>query len=377
MRIFEAYDDTSVRLHFKEYLEAEGMSMSLRERTYTRFGTYMSRIRGVLYDRMLLGAIDEADFKAKLEYIFYDKWKDHLGYPEMPDYFFRYLDFLHTISAARDIPIDGLSPEDDCRITDGKLTRYEERFLTPDGKLRLLANPLLIRSLRNSGNWRDPVNDEAVQLCADFYAGTPVSMTGDEWKASIEKWVRPQKKSGKRGDLSISIKRENGETSVCNSYQAMEMIVQTAGMEKALTCNLRLNGQPIVTRRVPQGKEATFKDMGNGHFLNNMGAVIDRFKVMKVLVSMWRLPFEISLSKETAVKSKRGPRKSKSEKETSAATPKRVLQPTDATHTHHPSVAEAAADTASTGLSEVAEADFCYGKDGVLNLFGDYSSSRK
>lgn len=45
MKIFDAYDKSSIRLNFKDYIEAEGVSMSKREQIYIRFGTYISRIR--------------------------------------------------------------------------------------------------------------------------------------------------------------------------------------------------------------------------------------------------------------------------------------------------------------------------------------------
>ncbi len=362
MRIFEAYDDTSIRIHFKEYIEGEGISMSRREQTYTRFGTYMSRIRGVLYDKMLLEAKDEADFKEKLSFIFHDKWKNHLGYPEMPDYFFRYLDFLHTVSAKRsDISIDGLSNEDDCMINDGVLTRFEERFLSANGELRIIANPVLIRQLKVAGGWNLPVNDDAIELCMSFYHGSQISMTSAQWKSLLEKTLSSSKKNKKRGDLSIAVKDAHGDVKVCNSFQAMEMIVSLAGADKVVNCNLKLNGQPIISKRVPKGKEATFKDIGNGYFLNNMGTVMDRFKVMRVLISLYRLPLEISLSKETAAKT---PRKSR---KTAAISP---INPNQKPK-NLSSESEVAAHVAAPEISNLqqSEEDFLFGKDGTLNLF--------
>lgn len=351
MKIFEAYDDTSIRLLFKGYIEAEGVSVSKREQIYTRFGTYMSRIRGVLYDRLLLGARDEAHFRDYLSMIFYDKWKDHLGYPEIPDYFFRYLDFLHTLRVVRDdFEVEGLSEDNDCEISDGKLSRYEQRFVAADGKLRLLANPMLIQRLRDRDLWKYPANGEAIQMCEEFYSGSPLCMSHGDWATLIEECVKPPKNTKKRADISFEAICENGETVILNSTQAMEHIARLAGLDRIAQCNLRLNGQPVVVKRVPKGKEATFKNLGEGYFLNNMGKPMDKFKLMRILVSIFRLPLEINLSKEKAVKSPRTPRKTKP----------------------MPSIPESPSlSQAQPPTQELPKDDFIYGKDGILNLFDD------
>lgn len=372
MRIFEAYDDTSIRILFKGFIEAEGISVSKREQTYTRFGTYMSRIRGVLFDRMLLGAKDEKDFRNKLNYIFHDKWKDHLGYPEMPDYFFRYLDFLHTVNAVRDdIVIEGLTDDEDYCVGNGLLSRFEERFLTEDGKLRILANPFLIKKLKGCGAWQIPVSDNAIDICMDFYAATAVSMSHDDWKCLLEDTIKPRKKTTKRGDISFEIKYKSGETKICNSFQAMELIVNLAGIEKVAQCNLKLNGQPIISKRVPKGKEATFRDMGNGWFINNMGVVMDRFKVMRVLISLYRLPMEISLSKETATKTPRKSRKTDAAVSSPATRQEKAVQAIDAERQPQP-VEIAAKESISDNPTAAKNDDFVFGSNGTLNLFDDF-----
>lgn len=363
MRIFEAYDDTSIRILFKGFIEAEGVSVSKREQTYTRFGTYMSRIRGVLFDRMLLEAKDEEEFRDKLNHIFHDKWKNHLGYPEMPDYFFRYLDFLHTLNAMRDdIVIEGLAVDDDSCIRAGKLSRFEERFMSADGKLRILANPSLILRLKEIGEWKMPVSGIAIDICEDFYAETPVSMSRADWKSLLEDILKPKKKTTKRGDISFEIKDKSGETKICNSTQAMELIVNLVGIERISQCNLKLNGQPIVTKRVPKGKETTFKDMGNGWFLNNMGVVMDRFKVMRVLISLYRLPLEINLSKETATKTPRKLKKAVSRDLSSINQPAKQCQPGE----------EVAKEPIIENPITRDDEDFVFGSDGTLNLFDDF-----
>lgn len=364
MRIYEAYDNPSIRLAFKKYIEAEGVSVTKREQIYTRFSTYISRIRGVLYDRLLLNAKNENDFKDTLKYIFYEKWKEHLGYPEIPDYFFRYLDFLHTMCSIQDdLEVNGLSADSECEITDGILSRYEERFVSHIGKLRILANPRLIRELKDNNMWRLPVADEAISLCDNFYKGTPISMSCADWVSVLESAISPHKHSKRRGDISFEIKDEDGNTKVYNSFQAMEKIADTAGIDKIAQCSLKLNGQPIAVRRLPSGKASSFKDMGNGYFLNNTGSVMDRFKVMRILVSIYHLPFEINLSKENAVKSPRKTKKvlpiDKADSKLSDSVKERseMISPENVPHTE--------------SLSHIIDDDFVYGRDGVLNLFGD------
>lgn len=349
MRIFEAYDNTSIRLLFKGYIEAEGVSVSKREQIYTRFGTYMSRMRGVLYDKLLLSACDEGNFRDKLNLIFYDKWKGHLGYPEIPDYFFRYLDFLHMLCAVREeFDVEGLTEDCDCEVADGILTRYEERFVSPDGKLRLLANPKLIKRLKANGAWQFPVGNHAVQLCEEFYSGSSLHMLPCDWEKLIEEHVMPRKKMKKRADISFEIKSKDGEVRIFNSTQAMEHIVRISGFDRVAQCNLKLNGQPIIVKRVPKGKEATFKDLGDGYFLNNMGVPMDKFKLMRVLISIFRLPLEVNLSKEKASKSTRVARKTKS-------------APTQ--------LADVPVFSKPSMPPELPEDDFIFGKDGTLNLF--------
>lgn len=363
MKIFDAYDKSAIRLNFKEYIEAEGVSVSKREQIYTRFGTYISRIRGVRFDKFLLEATDEDDFKTRLNTIFFDKWKNHLGYPEIPAYFFHYLDFLHRQRALCDdeFDIDGLGEDDDCSIVSGKLTRYENRFVTPDKKLRILANPGLIYKLKNAGLLKLPVSQSAIEICNAYYEGCHLDMTSEDWSRIIEDVAKPKKKKGGRGDISYELKYADGETKICNSYHAMEIIVSMAGIEKVAQCNLRLNGQPILTRRIPKDKENgyTYQKLKEGCFLNNMGTSMDRFKVMRILISMYRLPLEINLSKEKATKRHIKPRKSI---ETSPSIESTLS--TESTEAKAP-------DHIVINAAPSTDPDFVFGANGTLNLFDD------
>lgn len=366
MKIYEAYDDTKIRLRFKDFIEAEGLSMSKREQVYTRFGTYMSRIRGVGYDRKLIVIRDEDSFRETLEWIFFDKWKDHLGYPEMPHYFFRYLDFLHTLSAIQpEIEIEGLSQQENLPVSNGKLTRYEEQFVSAEGKLRLLANPQLIKQLRDNGMWSDPVSDEALSHCRDFYAGTVISMSDDEWRELIKHQLPTSKRNKKRGDISFEILTPEGNTRILNAAQTMEYIVSLAGAEKVTNCKLKLQGQPLVVKKVPQGRQASFKQLDDNLFINISGSVMDKFKVFRVLISLCRLPMTIALSKEASVKSAPRRRKTKTEPKPEKNPNQSVVQPdTPASTVSQP------VDAKEPYTPLIAEDDnILYGNDGTLNLF--------
>lgn len=363
MKIFDAYDRSSIRLHFKEYIEAEGVSVSKREQIYTRFGTYISRIRGVQFDKVLLQANNESEFKDRINTIFFDKWKNHIGYPEIPAYFFHYLDFLHWQRAlyGDEFDIDGLGDDDDCSIVAGELTRYENRFVTPDGKLRLLANPGLICQLRDSGLLNLPISSGAIEICNAYYDGCQLDMTTEDWTRLIENVAKPKKKKGSRGDISYELKYADGETKICNSYQAMEIIVSMAGIEKVAQCNLRLNGHPIVARRIPKDKENTYtyRELKEGYFINNMGTPMDRFKVMRILISMYRLPLEINLSKEKATK-----RHSKPKESIEVSSPKEKLLSEERTD-------KKAKNRIAINDAPLTDKDFVYGANGTLNLFDD------
>lgn len=364
MKIFDAYDKSAIRLNFKEYIEAEGVSVSKREQIYTRFGTYISRIRGVRFDKFLLEATDEDDFKTRLNTIFFDKWKNHLGYPEIPAYFFHYLDFLHRQRALRgdEFDIDGLGDDDDCSIVSGELTRFENRFLTSDGKLRMLANPGLIRKLKDAGMLKFPVSQRTVEICNAYYEGCQqLNMSSDDWSRIIEDVTKPKKKKGSRGDISYELKFADGEKMICNSFHAMEIVVSMAGIEKVAQCNLRLNGKPILTRRIPKNKENgyTYQKLKEGCFLNNMGTSMDRFKVMRILISMYRLPLEISLSKEKATKRHTKPRK-----------PIEASPSTEAPLSSESTEAKSP-DHIVINAAPSTDSDFVFGANGTLNLFDD------
>ncbi|MCM1378400.1 MAG: hypothetical protein NC097_08020 [Clostridium sp.] len=369
MRIFDAYDDASVRILFKRYIEAEGVSLTRREQIYTRFGTYMSRIRGGVFYEMMRQPLDESEFRDKLSFIFFEKWKGYMGYPEIPDYFFRYLDFLHYLSAVdSSVVIDGLATEDESELASGNLSRFEQRFVSEEGKLRLLANPILIRRLKKRGVFSLPVSEEAIEICDNFYADSLLSMSSEDWKKLFEDVLTPKNKTSKRGSISYEIREAGGEPRICNSSQVMEIIISLAGKEKIACCNLRQNGQPIIVRRIPYGKDSSFKDLGDGYFLNIMGSAMDKFKVMKVLISLFRLPLEISLSQKIAKKS---PGRRRGKKQAEIIDSKPTLNPT---LDRVPIPTKQPAKQPPIHIAEATvpkDEDFIYGKDGTLNLFDD------
>lgn len=341
MKIFEAYQNTKLRIRFKSFIEAEGMSLSKREQIYTRFGTYISRIRSVGYDKMLLEAPDEMEFTTILKQIFFEKWKNNIGYPEIPDYFFRYLDFLRMQTAIHDdIEIDGLARDENAIQTHGGVTKYEERFVAADGRLRMLANPALIRLLRNADE------DGRVGVCRSFYSGHFDSMSDTDWKALIEELTAPKRKSTPRGEVSFEVVGRQGESRILNSYQAMRLLVDMAGVEKVEKCPLKLNGKVLIMSNPPTGNKYNWIELDGVRYLNAMGSMMDRFKVMRALVSIYRLPVTVNLSKERSVK-----------------TPHRKNEPVKK---------EKRSELAEIVLPEVSVPDdFVYGSDGTLNLFDD------
>lgn len=324
------------------------MSLSKREQIYTRFGTYISRIRSVGYDKMLLGAADEDEFRKMLSQIFYEKWKNNIGYPEIPDYFFRYLDFLRMQTAIHDdIKVEGLASDVEEDESGDKIGRYEERFVTNRGKLRILANPNLIRIVKAV-----PEEDIAA-VCREFYSPAFSAMKDKDWKSLAEEARGVKKSNGQRGDVSFEFKYKNGDRQILNSYQAMRQLVELAGIEKVKKCPLKLYGKTLISEREPVGKRIAWMSIDGGCWLNCLGSIMDRFKVMRALVSIYRLPVEVGLSKQASVKTPRGRRSSAKTSSAGRGKPKRAV----------PSEIVSSVERAPEG--------FVFGSDGLLNLFDD------
>lgn len=323
MRIYEAYSDARIRMGYKVWLHAQGLSIIRADTVYTRFGSYISRIRSVGYERQLLGCLLEEELRRGFDSIFKEKWKNHLGYPEIPEHFYVYLDYLHSLMAhTPTLDIGGLA--DDTAVVPllGAPTRFEERFII-DSKLTLLTNPVLIRKLVEAAKDTDSTPDGMIDICRDFYTAMPLKMQPADWLKLVEPLI--SKKKGKR-DASLTRNLEvtfpDGTTRVLSGPNSFNIVADMIGAVALKNCNVKHMGRPMVTRTVPPKFQAYYRDIGGGLFLNVGGTTIDKFKTLNILNSHFRLRLVIRLTSDKPEPSKGAPgsaRRGRKPKSTAAA----------------------------------------------------------
>lgn len=302
MKIFDAYADIKIRRQYKKLLLAQGMSLTAADKIYTRMGTYISRMRGVGYDRMLTLCNNENEFIEKLDMIFKDKWKDHLGYAEIPEHFYSYLLFLHYMAALHtDISIDGLLPDDDDEpmYSPGD---YESPFIK-DGKLTLIINPLLIRNLR-SEKARGASQSAMNAVCRLFYPFLS-AMTDEDWSKVTEESLDIKKvRSDKSLVRNIAVSLPDGERNVMEGNECFEKVIRLIGFQKLLDSTIKHMKHRLVVREIPKAYKLYFKETEDGLYINLMGSSTEKYKTLRVLDSIFRLNLYPELSNEPVVSSK-------------------------------------------------------------------------
>lgn len=298
MKIYEAFDDVKLRRGYKLWLQGLGLSIIRVDKLATRFGSYISRIRSVGYERKLLACETEDALRREFDEIFKVKWKNHLGYPEVPEHFYYYLDYLHTAMAKQPtLAIEGLAPDDDAVPAADAPTCYEERFIA-DGKLRVLANPVLIRQIRALFKEDPEALDDAVALCRDFYACLDLDMTDREWLDLLDLLTVKGAKSDKTLVRSIEITFPDGTVKVLNGSDAVQEVADLIGIDRLKTCIVKHMSRTMITRTVPPKFGNYFRELPNGLFLNVMGTNVDKFKTLNILNSHYRLRLVIRLTNE-------------------------------------------------------------------------------
>lgn len=288
MRIFDAYENIKIRSGFKTWLLAEGLTIGRVDRTYTRFGTYLSRIRGVNYDKVLARCLTEEEFRKNLHTIFYEKWKNHMGYPEIPPYFFHYLNYLHYLLAKDPtIVIDGLNRNDENVEYVSQLGEYELKF-THNGKLSILSHPALVRKVRFLV--ADGDNTEAVATCKKFYADCALQMTDDDWEHLLEAFQQtPKKSTAKSAVRNIRIVFPDGLSGIFSGPEAFIRVARTINPEELKRCNVKHRAKKILTKDVPAGSAAYFKPFDDDWYINLSGSTTDKYKTLCVLNSLYQL----------------------------------------------------------------------------------------
>lgn len=301
MKILEAYYDTRVRLMVKRYLMAEGRKLSEIDRLYRQFGTYLSRLKSVGFYTRLEECASETEFRNQLRVLFEEKWAHHMRYAEMPGYFLRYLEYLHSACALDDsLVVDGLEPpSEECCLPGAEVTGYAKPYVH-DGKLGIIANPLLIKRLKPYLTGLPGSMDQAVATARDFYGDLLPEMREDDWKALISDLAAPLKpRSAKSTARYIEFRFADGSRKVMGGNEAFFYLVETAGADVLMRSTVTHKGDKIVTRTVDYRYESSYKPLPGGLWLNVKGSVSDKMKTLRVLAALLHLPYSVSLTNET------------------------------------------------------------------------------
>lgn len=300
MKILEAYYNLKLRTGMKKYLLAENKSLSEIDRLYRQFGTYLSRLKGVKLYNDLLNCSSETDFRTMLKVIFKEKWAGHMQYEEMPTYFERYLDYLHSACALDPtLEIEGLEmPADLFCLPGSDVTEYAKPYVR-DGKLSIIANPLLIKKLTPYIKIKNVDMQGAIETARSFYGSLLEDMTDKDWESLIEEIASPKKqRKAKATARNVEIIGEDGQKSILGGNKAMEHIVREVGPQKFLSMNVQHKGDRIVTRTPDPRYPTYYVKLDDGLWLNVKGSVAEKVKTLRLLTMLLHLPYTVTLTNE-------------------------------------------------------------------------------
>lgn len=168
-----------------------------------------------------------------------------------------------------------------------------------DGKLTIIANPLLIKRLRPLLQTLPLGMAAAVEEARNFYGSLLTDMTDADWQGLINELASPQKeRKAKATARNIEFVYKNGERKVMGGNQAIEYAVSEVGIDKCMTINVLHKGERLVVRQRDMRYETYYKPLAGGRWLNVKGSVADKVKTLRVLTSLLRLPFTVSLTND-------------------------------------------------------------------------------
>jgi|GEM_PF-5885017 len=301
MTIIDAYYNLDIRKGYKTNLLAHGLSVTQTDRTYTRFGTYLSRLKSVGYHTRLSRITTEDSFLEALHEIFDVKWANHIEYTEIPYHFYAYPDYLRA-AAAWDptLKIEGLNPAEqpvnDFSLFDETpfLTRYEEPYIK-DGKLLLIANPNVIKVVVKSMLGEGGI-EEAVNYLSYYYSTVLPEMELADYRALLAE-RRPKKKFSKeKGTLRlIEITDTEGNREVLGGVEAIEKVAAIIGEQTLMKSTIMLEREKLVLRFHTPPTTLQYKLLPSGNYLNIKGTTTDKYKVLLVLNATFRLGWNIRL----------------------------------------------------------------------------------
>lgn len=301
MTIIDAYYNLNIRKGYKTNLLAHGLSVTQTDRTYTRFGTYLSRLKSVGYHTRLSQMTTEDTFLEALHEIFDVKWANHIEYTEIPYHFYAYPDYLRAaVTWDPTLKIDGLNPAEppatNMSLFDEAafITRYEEPYIK-DGKLLIIANPnvikVVVKSMLGGGGI-----EEAVEYLSYYYGAVLPKMERPDYRALLAE-RRPKKKFTKeKGTLRlIEITDKDGNREVLGGVEAIEKVVATVGEQALMKSTITLEREKVVIRFHKPPTTLQYKLLPSGNYLNIKGNTTDKYKVLLVLNATFRLGWNIRL----------------------------------------------------------------------------------
>ncbi len=295
MKIYDAYADVKIRRRYKKLLLAEGLTIGQADKLYTRFGTYLSRMRGVGFDVILSACESESEFRKVLRIIFDEKWKGHMEYHEVPLHFYRYLNFLHALMALEPLnAIEELDPISEPEsIPLRKLSEYELPYVDTEGSLGIIINPWLVTRIMESKKTLDAGG--LIEICRTFYGPLLSGMTDARWKKLIDNLgVKKSVRQNSNFVRNIEVTAE-GLTVVLNPSDTLHYVVMRIGVEQIRKSNLKLYGDKIIHQQPPASQEMSFRHIGDKRFLNIKGTGLDKYKLMVILNSQYRLGLELRM----------------------------------------------------------------------------------
>lgn len=297
MKIIDAYYDLDIRKGVKKYLLAQGLSINKVDKTYERFGVYLSRLKSVGYDKKLQNAFTLDSFISSLRVIFEEKWVNNIKYEEMPNFYYWYTDYLQTIVAIDpNISIDGINLcFSDCSLE--QLTSFETLYIK-HGKLTIITNPKLICRVAPMLKKNEGTLDDAITIAKGFYGDLLPKMTDSDWgNILIQIWPQNAKKKKNATNRNIEIRYPDGTSRVFSGNDAMFEVAKMIGVQKLSSLkSIKHRGKDLITRVVEPVNALSYKELEYGWYLNMLGNNNDKLKTLLVLNTIYSLKLNINIT---------------------------------------------------------------------------------
>lgn len=287
MNIWDAYCKPDYYNIYFDMLVAKGMKRETAETIKSRYRQYIQRIKSTSYANRLKRCSTPDEFLAILHELFYEKWKNHLKFAEMPAHFDSYMSFLDSMQALHG---DFINDEEKCRIISRdpeipvpQLTHFETDYIC-DGKLKALMNPQLLHILKKSieGEGMKPVR--GAMICEAFYSNhLPLMSTTDYVPLINYLWSnsRQVKKGGKHNQFRITT--PDGSELICTTTDGLKFVIKYYGVDSIAKCRLIVRNNDFWVKIVPMGKEKDYEKYDDTGYFCVAGNTEDRLKLLRAI----------------------------------------------------------------------------------------------